>query len=179
MQMMLKKILSILLLFFHFSSFSQASGSADFEITVKFADNIPVSALQVSYFKKSGNRFEKIHYRVNDAANEMIIFGRNHYILWVPFPTLVFSFVQYETGDEGKINEYTTEFYLGTNGCLSSYNQPLKGVLQFSMENLNLVVVQENRLEVPVVKKAELFPGNKPESVAISNQSVRIFARDN
>lgn len=177
MKYLLRKTVLFFFILVPFSSFSQASGTADFEVVVKFADNIPVSALTVAYLEKGGNRFYNIHYRVNYAENEMTIFGRNHYILWVSFPTLVFSFLQYETDDTGETKESTTQFYLGTNGCLSSYSAPLNKRVRFSMEDPNWVVVQENWQAAAVVKKARLSlqKRNGNDEIFISNRSVKIF----
>ncbi len=160
---------------FHFNTFSQASGSADFEIRVRFEESIPASALKVSYFKKAGNRFNTIHYKIDPAKNELIISGNNHYILWIPFPTLVFNLVEYEVNESGAMKECNTAFYLGTNGSLSTYDKlTLDKELYFSKKEPNLVVIQENRLMNPIVKRARL--GNySNESIDISNESVRIF----
>lgn len=54
--------LTFILTLLAFCTFGQASGSANFTFEVKFEADIPPENIELSYFPRGGNHFEKINY---------------------------------------------------------------------------------------------------------------------
>lgn len=171
-------ILIIALLLFSFAGYNQATNSSTFEITVTFTNDIPVKQLQVFYYTKGGNRFDTIHFKTDSVNNKIIIYGYNSYVLWVSFPSLVFTLSANKRMDETKeVMQTQYVFYLATTGSLSSYNQPLSGELLFSKKFSNIIVSQEKRSDVPLVAQEETVFGiccELKEAISISNEIVKI-----
>ena len=103
--------------------FAQASSWSEFKITVEFNNDIPIEDVDVSYYKKSGNWFDRIGIERDSVSNQITISGQNEYITLVSFTTLVFTLsertIDVRTNDS--IN-MTTQFFLFTNG-LESFDE--------------------------------------------------------
>lgn len=77
--------------------------------------------MEVSYFLRSGNYFDEVSWRPDTTDNSIVLAGRNSYVLWVAFPTLIFSNTnKIEDFKSTEIRSYFT-FYLISEGPLSSY----------------------------------------------------------
>lgn len=128
------------------SAFAQASSTSVFEITVHFDFEIAVEFLDVHYFEKGGNVFETIHFERNLDDNSITLTGVNNYILWVSFPTVVFSQTgpDYREGANDQV-DITEQFYLLTSGPLSSFAKPQNQKIEFSKAWPNIMLKQGKR----------------------------------
>ena len=139
-QNIMKFILIILIGIYGFHLWGQASSSSDFQFKVKFDQDISVLKLQPYYLLKAGNNMAEITYELDTTENSITISGHNEYVLWVAFPTIVFTITE-----EMKIPsikekvERTFAFYLISEGPLSSYTGPQKKELKFSYEKAIIV----------------------------------------
>jgi hypothetical protein len=125
------------------TSFGQASWFDFFSIHVKFDKSIPVSELELSYFERSNNYFDSIHFKIDTIANELEINGCNIYVVGAPFPLIIFSLDEATTRKENsEIIHVSNMFYLVTSS-IESYVQFDKELL-FDKESVALVVSGKN-----------------------------------
>lgn len=127
----MKHILNLIFAFSFLSSLGQASSSSHFQLKVSFEASIPVEKLEVGYFLRSGNHLENVTYELDDEGNAVIIKGDNSYVLWVPFPTFVFT-IREEQSKEKVISQRS--FYLISEGPLSSFTGEQTKQIYFSLE---------------------------------------------
>ena len=125
-----------------FYTFSQASGSANFTFEVKFEADIPLNNIELSYFPKGGNHFEKINYTADTVQHKLLIYGSNHFVLHVTFPTLVFSIKTKAISPYSqKEIDVTDNYYLISEGPLTAlWNTPK--ALKFTKEAPNIILNQ-------------------------------------
>lgn len=129
----MKHILNFLFAFSFLSSLGQASSSAHFQLKVSFEASIPVEKLEVEYFLRSGNHLENVTYELDEEGNALIITGDNSYVLWVPFPTFVFTIREEQEQSKEKVISQRS-FYLISEGPLSSFTGEQTKQIYFSLE---------------------------------------------
>jgi hypothetical protein len=135
---MLKFYRCTLILFIGFLPFvltGQASSHSDFRLKIHFAKNIPVLNLKLSYRTKNGNYFDSISFVTDITDNSITLFGNNNYVLWVSFPTLIFSFQPDDHFPGVKNFGNYRYFILISEGPLSSYTGKQRKKIEFSPKN--------------------------------------------
>lgn len=165
-----------ILVFSNNNLFSQASGDAEFYLTISFEKGIHVEDLEIFYFLKAGNHPEKINYSIDKKNNEVILFGRNWYILHVSFPTLVFQ--RNKRLDNQKSLEVIQSFYLVTTGALTSYTGEQRKKITFSdkKQNINISLAKHNIQNTHkdlVIKRINTISSYE-NLISLSNERVRI-----
>jgi hypothetical protein len=148
-------ILTILFSIFSLGTFAQASSSSAFELTVHFDYEIAVEFVDVHYYEKGGNAFEWIHFERNLNDNSITLSGVNNYILWVAFPTIIFSQTDYDTREGADMDiKITEQFFLVTNGPLSSFANLQTQKIEFTKDWPNVMLNQGNRaIEYEVLRE--------------------------
>lgn len=175
----MKYILTILFSAFAVQAFSQANHSSDFQLKVKFDTSISVSKIQPYYALKSGNRMEFIFYKIDTTENSITLTGYNDYILWVSFPTLIFSIteeVRLPTLDRQV--ERTLSFYLISKGPLSSYTGTQTKDIQFSHTHTTIIASLEHHNVDDAFKNLKLerrrtYSGDY-DNLPLSSEIIRI-----
>lgn len=131
----MKHLFTLLFAFSFLFSLGQASSSSEFQLKVSFEKSIPVDELEVKYELRSGNHIEEVAYELDIENNAIIIKGYNSYVLWVPFPTLVFTLnEEYELKDSNQEAQKQTSFYLISEVPLSSFTGEQTQKIYFSLE---------------------------------------------
>lgn len=152
----MKSTITILLLWLSLSCFGQSSTTANFSLTIKFDKLINVDSLEVSFYEKSGQRFNSINYSTDKSNNTVTIWGENDYIIGTKFPTLVFSYKTLETkmyqciAPNNKnirlpckeIVECKHLFHLITGHHIGSYNDKIPTEIKFSLKEPNILITK-------------------------------------
>ena len=171
----MKYLIFLTVIMFTQKSFCQASSSAEFNVKISFADTINVDDVNPNYLLKNGNEFKKINYRKDTSDNSITIYGENDYVLWVSFPTLVFTLKDNLQID--KSQEKTTFFYLYSSGPLSSYTGKQNLEIKFSYTNPIIIASLEIHNENDAFKKmkivkTDVLSGNQ---FYLGNEMIRIY----
>jgi hypothetical protein len=141
----MKTALISISLFVSLYALGQASRSSNFALLIAFEKDIPVQSITVAYYVKNGNGFVHINYQLDTIANTIQIFGKNHRVVGVSFPTLVFTMQHTNTpcGIAGTaLVEKTKVFYLLSGFRLESYSPQINTVLKFNKEDAAILVEQ-------------------------------------
>ena len=154
----------------------QASSQSDFKLQLKFDKQIPVVDLDLFYFKKAGNRFDKINFSVDSINNQITLYGTNNYVLYVTFPTIVFQ--HKKRLDNAELNEAIYSFYLVSGGALSSYTGQQSKEVLFSYANANITLSLEfhnhnDTHKVMDVKRTRTISGYE-NKLSLSNERIKI-----
>jgi hypothetical protein len=51
-------------------SFGQASDRSEFSFTIEFEKTIPIKKIEVFYFERTYNYFEKVNYKIDKSKNQ-------------------------------------------------------------------------------------------------------------
>lgn len=179
-------IILISIIISHFA-FGQASNSSDFLINVVFEENIPVSEIEVFYFKASNNHIERISFNTDSIKNEIEISGHHNYVVGAGLPVIIFSHkgkMIYDSHFDGSTNprkekeeaEIQNLYYLViTQAGFSTSAKNFHKKLRFSNEKPNIIIRYENNSG-----EIRYNVSNKPHyflpvyEMSISNQLVKV-----
>ncbi|MGU3377648.1 hypothetical protein [Chryseobacterium sp. M5A1_1a] len=93
--------------------------------------------------EKSGNNFVNINYRLNISENEIELFGRNHYVIEIGFPSIIFSLKGNKTYEQNKeIADTRKLFYLISEK--DSFDRTFDKELKFYLSKPNIKIAYEN-----------------------------------
>lgn len=141
-----KKTLFALITFISFSGslLAQSSGSEEFSLTFKFKKNIPIENIDIYYNYNNGNKLKDVNYKINSKENQLILFGENHFIYGVSFPTIVFSYNEkiYDSYTNKEV-EFRHSFYFITDNF--EHYKYYKGRLNFTKNEPNIVVTLDRK----------------------------------
>ncbi len=173
----MKNLIIFFFLVFSITTFGQATATENFSFKVKFDKEIPIEKLKIYYIEKSGNDFININYKLNISENEIELFGKNHYVFEVGFPSIIFSLKGvkiYEQNNE--IAETQKLFYLISNK--GSFDNTFDKELNFSLNKSNIKIDYEN-IDGKLVYQVENISDNWinsyfADSLITSNMVVKI-----
>lgn len=122
---------------------------------------------------------EEIFYELDSIENSITLSGRNHYILEIPFPLLVFTL-----SEEVKLPhlndkvERTFVFYLISDGFLLSYTGDQTKDIRFSYNQATILASLDHRNYADTFKNLKLenktyYPGYYSTS-SFSNEIIKI-----
>ena len=157
----MKKLIVFIFILLPKFFYSQASSSGEFNITVSFERNIPVSKISAYSYVKSGNWIKTVNVKIDSLSNSITIKGTNHYIIPVNFPILYFSY-----SENIRINEDSNQqlerskiFYL-INEKLTTYDENYE--LKFTKDKPNILIKAENKngVETENVETFDSWDGN-------------------
>jgi hypothetical protein len=161
-------------------SFSQASSSENFELTVHFDTDMHVETIIPYYYKTSGQIMDNIYYTVNTAENTLTLKGHNSFIIGVNFPVLAFIETKLEKPKYALKEVQTQSFYYLVSYVLASYTgkQSKKFLFSKRKEQLVINVSQEyynttyshDTLKINTIN----FYPNDPMCIPITNELVKI-----
>ena len=140
----MRNLIVFIFILFPLLFYSQASSSGEFNLTISFERDIPVSKLSTYCYAKSGNNIQSVIVKIDCENNSITIRGENHYIFPVNFPILFFSYpenTQINKNSNQQI-ERNKIFYLINEGLVTydkNYN------LKFSKEKPNILIKAENK----------------------------------
>lgn len=177
---MKKLMLCIFTLSITLTSFSQASNSGHFELTVHFDTDIPIETIAPHYFKTSGNVLNSVSYSINKLENSMTLKGYNSYIVNVNFPLLAFMVTSSNIPEhEIKPIETKTFYYLSSHN-VSSYTGEQNKHFFFSKKKEHMVIIAsqkinhaENVHQTLELNKVHYYDGD-PMNLSITNELVKI-----
>lgn len=157
----MKKLIVFVFILFPIFFYSQASSSGEFNLTISFERDIPVSKISAYTYVKSGNSIETVNVKIDSLSNSITITGTNHYIIPVNFPILYFSY-----SENIRINKNSNQqlesskfFYLINKG-LVTYDKNYK--LKFSKQKPNILIKAENKngVETYNIETFDSWDGN-------------------
>ena len=151
----MKNFIIFLFLTFSTTSFGQATTTENFCFKVKFDKEIPIEKLKIYYMEKSGNNFININYRLKVTENEIELFGKNHYVIEIGFPPIIFSLQGVKIYEKNREMAETQKlFYLISKK--GSFDKTFDKLLNFSLNKSNINVEYENNAG-KLVYKVENF----------------------
>ncbi|WP_426277266.1 hypothetical protein ACN9MN_17910 [Chryseobacterium sp. S-02] len=177
----MKNLIVLIVILFSKLLFSQASASAQFNLTIYFEKDIPVEKLQTYCYSKAGNAIKTVEVKIDKENNSIILTGTNHFVIPVSFPVLYFSYT-----DKVRINDQTKQelernniFYLVSGFSISSYDEDKNRIIKFSKEKPNILITSkiENGKKILNIENFKDWDVNHQhfkENLDISNTSLKL-----